>query len=252
MSDRPLPPTAKRLRDARAEGNVARSEVLTGLAVSVLAAEVVFACLDTVIEHWLALLAAAFRQLESHDRAAASLRLYGQAIGSIALALVPALAAAVIASIVAAWTTGGLSFAPKAIRPSLKRMNAVRHVKALFGAKNLSAVLLALLAAGIVGATAYWQLLDRLPVVDAMIAWQSLAFDCEAGVATLQTFVRIIFAGLLLPALVSAMLARRQDCSSLRMSPRELKDECAPTYARVSPQPTPRRLRAWPAASAHS
>lgn len=229
MSDRPLPPTEKRLRDARAEGNVARSEVLTGLAVSVLATEVVFACLDTASEQWLFLLAAAFRELESHDRAAASLRLYGQAIGSIAVALIPVLAAAVVASTVAAWTTGGLSFAPKAISPSLKRLNAVRHVKTLFGAKNLSAILLALVAAGIVGATAYWQLLDRVPVVDAMIAWQSLAFDCEAGAAVLETFARLIYAALLLPALISAMLARRQHRSSLRMSPREFKDELKQT-----------------------
>jgi flagellar biosynthesis protein FlhB len=197
--------------------------------VSVLAAEVVFACLDTASEHWLALLAAAFGEFESHDRAAASLRLYGRAIGSIALALIPVLAAAVAASTVAAWTTGGLAFAPKAIAPSLKRMNAVRHVKALFGAKNLSAILLALVAAGIVGATAYWQLLDRLPIVDAMIVWQSLAFDREAGAATLQTFVRILFAALLLPALISAMLARRQHRAGLRMSPRELKDELKQT-----------------------
>lgn len=229
MSDRPLPPTEKRLRDARAEGNVARSEMLTGLAVSVLATEVVFACFDTAIGQWLVLQAAAFRQLESHDHAAASLRLYGQAIGFIVLALVPVLAAALVASTVAAWTTGGLSFAPKAIRPSFKRMNAVRHVKALFGARNLSAILLALIAAGLVGATAYWQLCDRLPVVDAMIAWQSLQFDCQAGIATLRTFVRIMFAALLLPALVSAMLARRQHRSGLRMSHREVKDELKQT-----------------------
>jgi flagellar biosynthesis protein FlhB len=229
MSDKPLPPTEKRLRDACAEGNVARSEVLCGLAVSALTIEVVFACHDATIDHWLALQAFVFGQMESADRVAASLRAGGQAIRLIVLALGPVVAVAVIASIVAARVTGALSFAPKAVQPSLKRLNALRHLKALFGAKNLSAIGLALLAAGIVGATAYWQLIDRLPIVEAMIGWQSLAFDREAGGATLRSFVRMVLAALLLPALLSAMLARRQHRTGLRMSPRELKDELRQT-----------------------
>lgn len=229
MSDKPHPPTEKRLRDARAEGNVVRSEVLCGLAVSAFTIELVVVCLEATIEHWRALMAAVFEQMESADRVAASLHAGGHAIRFIVFALAPVIAVAVIASTVAALATGTLSFAPKAIQPSLKRLNAVRHFKTLFGAKNLNAIGLALLAAGIVGATAYWQLIDRLPIVEAMIGWQSLAFDREAGGATLHSFVRMVLAALLLPALLSAMLARRQHRTGLRMSPRELKDELRQT-----------------------
>jgi flagellar biosynthesis protein FlhB len=229
MSEKPLPPTDKRLRDARTEGNVARSEVLTGLAVSAAATELVFACLDPAAEQWLALHSAVFSQIESHDRMAATLGLFAQAARSIVLGLAPVVAIVAIASLAAAWTSGGLSFAPKAIRPSFKRLNAVRHFKTLFGAKNLSAVGLALLAGGLVGATAYAQLIDRLPLIDAMIAWQSFAFDRAAGLAALHSFIRMIFAALLLPALLSLIVARRHHRAGLRMSQRELKDELKQT-----------------------
>jgi flagellar biosynthesis protein FlhB len=229
MSEKPLPPTDKRLRDARAEGNVARSDMATGLTVSMLTTELAFACVDTAIEHWLALQGAVFGEMASPDRVAATLLLYGLAIRSIVLALALVVAVALIASLVAAWATGGLSFAPKAIRPSLRRLNAIGHFKTLFGAKNLTAVALALIAAGIVGATASGQLIDRLPIIDAMIAWQSVTFDLEAGLATLHRFVRMVFAALLLPTLLSVMLARRQHRTGLRMSPHELKDELKQT-----------------------
>ena len=229
MSDKPLPPTDKRLRDARAEGNVARSEVLCGLAVSALTTEVVFGCFDAALEHWLALQALVFGQMESTDRVAASLHVGSHAIRFIGLALAPVVAVAVIASIIAARATGAVGFAPKAMRPSLKRLNAVRHFKTLLGANNLSAIGLALLAAVIVGATAYWQSIDRLPIVEAMIGWQSLAFDREASGPTLHRFVRMVLAALLLPAWLSVMLARRRHRTGLRMSPRELKDELRQT-----------------------
>jgi len=229
MSDKDLPPTYKRLRDARAEGNFARSEMLTGLGVSVLAAEAVFACADAAVERWLLLQHTALAQVGSVDRIAACLALVGRYAGWIVIAFASVAAAAVAATLLAAWLCGGLAFAPKTIRPSLKRLNAVQHIKGLFGKKNLTAVALAATTGCVVAAVAYWQLRIRLPVVSAMIDWQSLAFDREIGSATLHAFIRIVLGALLLPAVLSAALARGQRRRALRMSQRELKDELKQT-----------------------
>jgi flagellar biosynthesis protein FlhB len=217
------------MRDARAEGNVARSDIFAGFVAAALATEALFALVDIGIDRWLALQAAAFVALTRPDRIAAWLRLMPYCMASIA-AIVGMLALlALIAAVFAAWVCGGLSIAPKAIKPSFKRLNAVRHVKSLFGARNLTAVALALTTAGVVGATSCWLLRERLAIVDAMIAWQSLSFDLRAGVSTLHAFVRALLAALFVPAVLSVIIAKRQHRRSLHMTHRELKHELKQT-----------------------
>lgn len=225
MSDKPLPPTDKRLLDARAEGNVARSDFFTGFVATVLAAEAVFALVDTIIDRWLALQAALFAQLAQAGRIDACLRAMPFYAVSI-VAMVGMIATiAVIAATFSAWACGGLCVAPKAIKPSFKRLDAVRHIKALFGTKNLTAISLALTSAIIVGITAYALLRERLALVDAMVEWQSIAFDLSAGRSTLHRFIRTLLAVLVVPALLSIVIARRQHRRTLRMTHRELRDE---------------------------
>lgn len=229
MSDKPHPPTEKRLRDARAEGRFARSEILTGLAVSALATEAAFACVDAGIERWLALQNAAFSQLASAHRDDAFMNLIAQAGCLIAAAAGIVTAAAFIAAIVAAWACGGLTFAPSAIRPSFNRLSAARHIKELFDKKHLAAIALSIATAGIVGAVACWQLRERLPLVAAMLEWRSLVFDLNTGIAALHAFVRVVFAVLLAPAVLAAIVARGRHRRTLHMSHRELKDELKQT-----------------------
>lgn len=229
MTDKPLPPTEKRLREARAEGNVAHSDVLSGLAVAALASEAAFACIDAGIERWLVLQHAALAQSTSTDRFGACMRLIEQAATFIAALAGFIAAAAVLASIIAAWALGGLSFAPKALKPSLKRLNAVRHVKGLFSAKNFVAIALAISMAGIAAAVAAWRWLDELPAIGVMIDRQSLVFDRSASVALLHAFVRAVLAALIAPAVLSAIIAKVQHRRALRMSYRDLKDEVKQT-----------------------
>jgi len=229
MTDKPLPPTEKRLRDARAEGNVARSEVFSGLAVAALASEAAFACIDTGIARWLALQHAALAQLTSADRFSACMRLIDQALAFIAALAGFVAAAAVLASIIAAWALGGLSFAPKALKPSLKRLNAVGHVRGFFSVKNFVGIALAISTAGIATAVAAWRWRDDLSAVSVMIDRQSLAFDGYASVALLHAFVRTVLAALILPAILSALVAKAQHRRALRMSHRDLKDEVKQT-----------------------
>ena len=225
MSDKPLPPTDKRIRDARAEGNVARSDIMTGFIAVVLATESLFALTDAGIERWLALQATTFAVLAGPDRIGAWLRLLPYCIASIGAVVGILALTALIAAMAAAWLCGSLSFAPKAIKPSFKRLNAVRHLKALLGPKNLAAVALALTTASVVGTAAYWLLHDRLTLIEGMIEWQSLSFDLRAGLSALHAFVRSLLAALFVPAVLSVIIAKRQHRRSLNMTHRELKDE---------------------------
>lgn len=225
MSDKALPPTEKRLRDARAEGNAARSDVLAGFAVAVFTAEVAFASIDANLARWLRLQDAVFARLEALDHAQALLRMSAEAMRLLAIAIAPVMAAAIAGSIVAAWAVGGLSLAPKAVGPSMRRLNAVKHLKERFSANNLVSVGISLASAGLLAAIGTWQLRSRFPVIDSMVAWQALDFDLQAGITTLHGFIRALLAALLVPTVLAAILAKWQHRRGLRMSHRELKDE---------------------------
>ncbi|PMS20428.1 hypothetical protein C0Z18_10845 [Trinickia dabaoshanensis] len=229
MSEKPLPPTDKRLRDARAEGQVARSDIFTGFAGCLLATEAAFALLDVGIDRWLALQAAAIAAMGEPDRLRSCLRLLPYGIGMIAAFIGLFALISLAAAVISAWVGGGLTIAPKAIKPSFKRLNAVRHIKGLFGAKNLTAIVLALASAGLVGTLAYALLRARLPLIEAMIDRQSISFDLRAGAAALHGFVRALLAALLIPAVASLVLAKRQHRRELRMTHRDLKDESKQT-----------------------
>ena len=229
MSEKPLPPTDKRLRDARAEGQVARSDIFTGFAGCLLATEAAFALLDVGIDRWFALQAAAIAALAEPDRLRSCLGLLPYGIGMIAAFIGLFALISLAAAVISAWVGGGLSIAPKAIRPSFKRLNAVRHVKGLFGAKNLTAIVLALASAGLVGTLAFGLMRTRLPLIEGMIDRQSVSFDLRAGTAALHGFVRALLAALLIPAVASLVLAKRQHRRELRMTHRDLKDELKQT-----------------------
>lgn len=229
MSDKPLPPTDKRLRDARDEGNVARSDMFAGLVVAAFATEAALACISAGAEGWLTLQQGALAQLASPDRIGACLPLIAQAAALVAALAGCVAAAAVAASVAASWACGGLAFAPKSLKPSLKRLNAARHAKERFSRKNLTAASLAIVTAAIVGAVAVFQLHRGLPLIGAMIDWQSLGFDRYASIVLLRTFVRTLFVALIVPAALSAIIARVQHRRGLRMSHREIRDEVKQT-----------------------
>ncbi|MGG1944073.1 EscU/YscU/HrcU family type III secretion system export apparatus switch protein [Trinickia sp. NRRL B-1857] len=229
MSDKPLPPTEKRLRDARAEGNVARSEIFAGFIGCLLATEAAFAVLDIGIDRWLILQAALFAALAEPDRIQACLRLLPYCVAMIAAFIGLFVVISVAAALLAAWVSGSLSFAPKTIKPSFKRFDALRHIKGLFGMKNLTAVALALTSAALVGTLAYALSCARLPFIGAMIEWQSISFDLRTGTAALHAFVRGLLAALAVPAVVSLVLAKRQHRRGLRMTHRDLRDELKQT-----------------------
>lgn len=242
MSDKPLPPTDKRIRDARAEGNVARSDIFIGFIAALLATETLFVLIDIGIDRWLAIQAVAFTALAAPDRIVAWPRLMWHCIAPIAAVIGIFALIALLAAVLGAWICGGLVLAPKAIKPSFKRLDAVKHIKSIFGAKNLTSVALALTTAAVVGAAAWWLLSERLALVTAMIEWQSLSFDLRAGLSSLHAFVRGLLAALLIPAVLSVIIARRQHRRSLHMTHRELTDELKQTTGDPS-------MRAWQRAS---
>lgn len=229
MSDKPLPPSEKRLRDARAEGNVPRSELLISLLVMALCAEVIFACLDAASQTLFALQHFALGQLHAQAPLDAATRLAWACGRFLAGALAVVAAAAALAAIAGSFACGGINFAPKALKPSLKRLNAVNHFKNVFSARNLTMMIMTVATAACLGVVACLLLVHRLPMLTAMLQWQSLELDWRASVDTMQVFIRVLLATLVVPVAINLLLEKMQHMRKLRMSHQEMNDEIRQT-----------------------
>ncbi|CAN7416760.1 EscU/YscU/HrcU family type III secretion system export apparatus switch protein [Trinickia sp. LjRoot230] len=225
MTEKALPPTAKRLRDARARGEVPRSEQLVALVVMAACVELVFWGGGTVCGVWLDILEHAVTAIESKPLLVAAISV-AQASLSLALGVLACVSAtAVAAAIFGSWISGTLCFAPKALAPSLKRLDPFAQLKQRVSAQNLLVTAIAILTACVIGVAGVGIFVQRLPVVVELLRLQSLELTWQACIDTLHFALRALLAALIAPAVLSVVIAKRQYRQKLRMSHREAKDE---------------------------
>lgn len=234
MSAKPLPPSQKRLRDARAKGDVPRSEMLAAWIVLGLGIEVVFAGARAACDAWFDLLHFAFAQLDGPRPLSALPHLFAfstlTALGGLGLRLIAGavgavLVAAFVAAVLGAWACGGVRFAPKVLAPSVERLNPVHHVRQIFSARNLATTVTALAAALIVGGVGAVILIEHLPLFAALARSPALEANAHVGLNTLHTLLRTCLTALIVPTVVGTIVTKRLHLRKLRMSHREAKDE---------------------------
>ena len=134
MSDRTLPPTAKRLREARKQGNVARSKLTTSAGAL---SGGLFALLGTAPEFW--------KEFEDWTRGVLAL---GTLTSGVALtqaqtllrqATFPVALGAMAGGTMASLAVTGLPFESTVILPRLDRLDVSQNLKRLFSWKPLGA-----------------------------------------------------------------------------------------------------------------
>ncbi|HEY4039821.1 MAG TPA: flagellar biosynthesis protein FlhB [Burkholderiaceae bacterium] len=154
--DRTLEPSAKRLADARREGQVPRSRYLSHLMVvgtavlglSMAGARLAQAC-QSVVVHGLS-----FDGSTASDPTRMGARLSGLAVDA-AWAVLPLLAALLAASLAAPLLIGGWNFAPGAVAPRFERLNPLTGLQRFFSLSSLmdiGKVTLVAILLGVVGA----------------------------------------------------------------------------------------------------
>ncbi|GLU32577.1 EscU/YscU/HrcU family type III secretion system export apparatus switch protein [Trinickia caryophylli] len=225
MSDKRLPPTEKRLRDARSKGDVPRSELLVAWIVMAACIEVGFAGADVACDAWLKLLAATIDDIARPFTLETVWRLAAAAVRSLAGAFAALGAVACLGVLAGTWISGGLPFAYRSLTPSMNRLDPRKRFKQIFSARNMTTVCVALAAAVIVALAGLATFVERLPLIVALARWH--VFESSAGsvLESLHALLRTLLAALLVPAVLSALLARQQHRRTLRMSHRDLRDE---------------------------
>ena len=223
--ERTEPASQRRLDDARAEGNIARSPELSAFAVTMSVLGVLWVSGPSVLDSLKRLMVRGLTLDAAAVREPASMveRLFGFSSDALMIGA-PILAVTVLAAIVAPMAVGGWSFVPSAVGPKFDRMNPVSGLGRMFSMHGLTELGKALLKAGLIGAVAC---LVMWKAKDSMIELAGQPFDAaSSSLANLVMVSTISIAAVLsLIAAVDVPLQLWRYAKNLRMTKEDLKRE---------------------------
>jgi flagellar biosynthetic protein FlhB len=223
--ERTEPASQKRLDDARAEGNIARSPELNAFVVTISALGVLWFTGGALMDGMKRLMVqgltldSAFVQ-EPRQMAE---RLYAFSSDAL-MAGAPLLIITVIAALATPMAIGGWSFVPSAVGPRFSRINPVSGLGRMFSSRGLAELGKALMKAGViggVGALVLWNARDSMMELAAQ--------PVESAVGSLGDLVMVstllIASTMILIAAVDVPMQLWQHAKQLRMTKEDVKRE---------------------------
>ena len=223
--DRTEQPTEKRLREAREKGDTPRSRELANVAVlgSVAVALVVFGPqVGAAAQDWLrAALTIDPAILGRGDRLVphAATLLIG-----LMLPVLPLLAVALAACVLAPVLMGGLRFATQSLKVDFTRLSPKAGLARMYGKESLAELLRSLARVGLIGGVGAWVVHGAFSRLLAM-THGSLEGAVAEGLGFLSTALLSMIAGLGLLAAIDVPWQKFQHISKLKMTKQEIRDE---------------------------
>ncbi|PPK66496.1 EscU/YscU/HrcU family type III secretion system export apparatus switch protein [Actinokineospora auranticolor] len=216
-------PTPKRLKEARSEGQTARTQDLGAWASVLVATWVIPMTLTDLFDSSSGVLHKIAKFIAAPDQADA-LRLLGEAFQGGALAVAPLLGATLLAVLAAAGAQGGLRPAMKLLKPKFSKLNPLKGIKRMFGPQSLWELVKTLLKTGILAAVLYTAVKDLVPVImgSGSLPLQSLV---DTLGSTVLKLLRLAAAAGLVMAVADYIVAKRRVGKELRMTKQQVKDE---------------------------
>lgn len=223
--DRRLPASERKIRKARAEGQVARSRDLSHF-VAVGAGAALLAAAAPQLLSWLqATLALGLRFDAATLADAQALPQRLALLAWPALRLVLGLGGLMVAAaLLAGVASGGWNFSFQALQPKFDKMDPLAGLGRMFSGRQLLNTLKSCLLALILGAIGALYLRSNLPRFADALAMPLPAALAHAGGVVLGGLLLLVLA-LALFAIVDVPLQRHQLASTLKMSVQEMKQE---------------------------
>lgn len=216
-------PTAKKLKEARAEGRFGRSADLGAWLGVAAALSLVPMMIRAARDRLVPMLSALDDVARDPEPEAVTHALVAGAAVLLPL-LAPIAAVTVVVAIAAAAGQGGLHLATKAARPSAKRLNVLKGLKQMVSAVALWQGVKALLKTVVIG-IALWLTIRGLGpqlLAAGMMPLETITAAVSGGTADMLRAA--VVAGLSL-ALVDLVVTKRKSLKDLRMTRQEVKDE---------------------------
>ena len=218
-------PTSKRLADARAKGDVAKTQELPQLA----SLAVVFGLMLTLGGYFSRNLVAGLTPFLAHPD---SISLEGgggqavlrQAIDAAGPMVLTVLLAAGLCGAAGTLLQTGLIFTTEKMKPDLAKLNPLENFKKMFNIDGLAAFLKSLVKIGATGAVAWFSLKSHAAEMTGLAALDVTAILPLALVLTKTLFFSVL-TFLALTAAVDWLWQRQRFHEKMKMSKEEVKDE---------------------------
>jgi len=228
-AERTEQPTAKRLEDARKDGNLPRSRELGTAAVFAAGVAVLAAGGGAMARAALSWMRAALSPdpglYQSHQ---ALFGHWGYLLLQFMWVIAPLMAVCLVACALSPALMGGFKLSSKAITPDFKRMNPLSGLKRLYGPQALAELAKSLLRIGLVGAAAGLCLWSGLPKMLGLIH-QPLERAAGDALGFALTLLIWTAAALALLAAIDAPYQKWNWMRKLKMTRQELRDELKDT-----------------------
>ena len=217
-------PTAKKIEDARKEGNVPKSQDTSGvitLFVAILAFLMLFPFMSEHVvwlsRYYFSLIGTPLDKVSMIDIALVTAR-------EVFLIVLPVALSVAIAGILASLAQFGFLFTTKALIPDLKKIDPIKGIKNLFSLKKLiegiKITLKSLTALGI-GFVFFFFFTMELPTVALFGLGDQMEWLRDKAIIIAFVMLLVIFVF----AMIDLIIVRKQYFDGLKMSKQEIKDE---------------------------
>ncbi len=224
-SEKTEQPTARRLRKAREEGDVARSMELPAAAVMIAAC----AAILFMGSWWVATMSRQMTAGFSFDRKALDTpsllpAIFFHAVGEGLLIVLPVLLITAVVAIAASGVTGGFHFAAKSFMPNWQKLSPVSGFKRMFGTHALVELLKAIAKFAVVSVV-LWALVNKHMTELMMLGGMGLEPALGAAGRLITESALWLTLSLVFIALIDAPYQKWSYIKKLRMTKQEIKDE---------------------------
>ena len=218
-------PTERKLRNAREEGQVARSVELPAAAVTIGAILTLFFIGGYWIKQMAEIFASGFKfDRKTLDNPDLMVTAFAHQIGEAFLLIVPVLLVTAVLAILSSGATGGYLFSLKNTLPKFSKLSLLSGFKRMFGANAAIELLKAILKFSLV-TIVLWALVSRQ--MDPMIQLGQMAIEPALAAAGWMIAESALWLSLslLVIALIDAPYQKYSFIKRMRMTKQEVKDE---------------------------
>ena len=218
-------PTERKLRNAREEGQVARSVELPAAAVTIGAILTLFFMGGYWIKQMAEIFASGFKfDRKTLDNPDLMVTAFAHQIGEAFLLIVPVLLVTAIMAILSSGATGGFLFSLKSTLPKFSKLSLLSGFKRMFGANAAVELLKAILKFSLV-TIVLWALVSRQ--MDPMMQLGQMAIEPALAAAGWMIAESALWLSLslLVIALIDAPYQKYSFIKRMRMTKQEVKDE---------------------------
>jgi len=217
-------PTAKKLADAREEGNVPRSQDTAGVIVLFVAILALLMLLPFISEHLLTVTRYYFSLMNHPLEETNLIDIAFVTFKELFIMILPISAIIAVAGIAGTVSQIGFNFTTKPLEPNFSKINPIAGLKNMLSMQKvleaLKITFKSFTAMGI-GFLFFWSYIKELPTVALFSLWDQMAWFKEKAIILAAVMLVILF----LYAIVDLFLTRKHYFDKLKMSMQEIKDE---------------------------